>query len=259
MQGKVEICGVNTSKLSVLSQAEMDSLLRRSREGDKAAREKLIEGNLRLVLSVIQRFEKRGECPDDLFQVGCIGLIKAISNFDPDKQVRFSTYGVPMIAGEVRRYLRDNSAIRVSRSIRDVAYRVLQCKEALTRQMDREPTLEEIAKALELPIEEVNQAMDAVCAPVSLYDPVFSDGGDPLTVMDQVKDTKNTEDGWMDHITLRNAFHCLNDREKQILSLRFYDGKTQMEVANSLGISQAQVSRLEKGAISAMRKSVMVS
>ena len=234
-------------------------LLRRAKEGDTAARERLIEGNLRLVLSVIQRFDKRGEMPDDLFQVGGIGLIKAISNFDPGKQVKFSTYGVPMIAGEVRRYLRDNSAIRVSRSIRDVAYRVLQCKDALTRQMDREPTLEEIAKALELPIEEVNQAMDAVCAPVSLYDPVFSDGGDPLTVMDQVKDTKNTEDGWMDHITLRNAFQCLNDREKQILSLRFYDGKTQMEVANSLGISQAQVSRLEKGAISAMRKSVMVS
>ena len=259
MQGKVEICGVNTSKLTVLSPVEMDMLLRRAKEGDAAAREKLIEGNLRLVLSVIQRFDKRGENPDDLFQVGCIGLIKAISNFDPGKQVKFSTYGVPMIAGEVRRYLRDNSAIRVSRSIRDVAYRVLQCKEALTRQMDREPTLEEIAKTLELPIEEVNQALDAVCAPVSLYDPVFSDGGDPLTVMDQVKDTKNTEDGWMDHITLRNAFHSLNDREKQILSLRFYDGKTQMEVANSLGISQAQVSRLEKGAISAMRKSVMVS
>lgn len=259
MQGKVEICGVNTSKLTVLSPVEMDMLLRRAKEGDAAAREKLIEGNLRLVLSVIQRFDKRGENPDDLFQVGCIGLIKAISNFDPRKQVKFSTYGVPMIAGEVRRYLRDNSAIRVSRSIRDVAYRVLQCKEALTRQMDREPTLEEIAKTLELPIEEVNQALDAVCAPVSLYDPVFSDGGDPLTVMDQVKDTKNTEDGWMDHITLRNAFHSLNDREKQILSLRFYDGKTQMEVANSLGISQAQVSRLEKGAISAMRKSVMVS
>ena len=259
MQGKVEICGVNTSKLTVLSPVEMDMLLRRAKEGDAAAREKLIEGNLRLVLSVIQRFDKRGENPDDLFQVGCIGLIKAISNFDPGKQVKFSTYGVPMIAGEVRRYLRDNSAIRVSRSIRDVAYRVLQCKEALTRQMDREPTREEIAKTLELPIEEVNQALDAVCAPVSLYDPVFSDGGDPLTVMDQVKDTKNTEDGWMDHITLRNAFHSLNDREKQILSLRFYDGKTQMEVANSLGISQAQVSRLEKGAISAMRKSVMVS
>ena len=259
MQGKVEICGVNTSKLSVLSQAEMDTLLRRSREGDKAAREKLIEGNLRLVLSVIQRFEKRGECPDDLFQVGCIGLIKAISNFDPDKQVRFSTYGVPMIAGEVRRYLRDNSAIRVSRSIRDVAYRVLQCKEAQTLRLGREPSLEEIARELELPLEDVNQALDAVCAPVSLYDPVYADGGDPLTVMDQVRDTKNTETNWMEHITLQNAFRALNDREKEILSLRFYDGKTQMEVANHLGISQAQVSRLEKGAIGAMRKSVSIS
>ena len=259
MQGKVEICGVNTSKLSVLSQAEMDSLLRRSREGDKAAREKLIEGNLRLVLSVIQRFEKRGECPDDLFQVGCIGLIKAISNFDPDKQVRFSTYGVPMIAGEVRLYLRDNSAIRVSRSIRDVAYRVLQCKEAQTLRLGREPTLEEIAKELELSPEDVSQALDAVCAPVSLYDPVYADGGDPLTVMDQVRDTKNTETNWMEHITLQNAFRALNDREKEILSLRFYDGKTQMEVANHLGISQAQVSRLEKGAIGAMRKSVSIS
>ena len=259
MQGKVEICGVNTARLGVLSQVEMDMLLRRAKEGDAAAREKLIEGNLRLVLSVIQRFDKRGENPDDLFQVGCIGLIKAISNFDPDKQVRFSTYGVPMIAGEVRRYLRDNSAIRVSRSIRDVAYRVLQCKEAMTAKMDREPTLEEIAKELEIPLEEVSQALDAVCAPVSLYDPVYSDGGDPLTVMDQVRDTKNTEDGWMDHITLQNAFRALNDREKQILSLRFYDGKTQMEVAGALGISQAQVSRLEKGAIGQMRKAVSVS
>ena len=259
MQGKVEICGVNTARLQILSPVEMDVLLRRAKEGDESAREKLIEGNLRLVLSVIQRFDKRGECPDDLFQVGCIGLIKAIANFDPDKQVRFSTYGVPMIAGEVRRYLRDNSAIRVSRSIRDVAYRVLQCKEALTLRLGREPTLEEIAKELELPQEEVAQALDAVCAPVSLYDPVYSDGGDPLTVMDQVRDTKNTEDGWMDHITLRNAFHCLGDREKQILSLRFYDGKTQMEVAQTLGISQAQVSRLEKGAIGSMRKSVSIS
>ena len=259
MQGKVEICGVNTSRLKVLSQTEMDVLLRRAREGDKAAREKLIEGNLRLVLSVIQRFDKRGESPDDLFQVGCIGLIKAIANFDPDKQVRFSTYGVPMIAGEVRRYLRDNSAIRVSRSIRDVAYRVLQFMEAMLATMSREPTLEEIAKELELPAEEVSQALDAVCAPVSLYDPVYSDGGDPLTVMDQVRDTKNTELNWMEHITLQGAFRGLNDREKQILSLRFYDGKTQMEVASTLGISQAQVSRLEKGAISAMRKSVSVS
>ena len=259
MQGKVEICGVNTSRLNVLSQVEMDTLLRRAKEGDTAAREKLIEGNLRLVLSVIQRFDKRGECPDDLFQVGCIGLIKAISNFDPTKNVRFSTYGVPMIAGEVRRYLRDNSAIRVSRSIRDVAYKVLQCKEAQTTALGREPTLEEIARELNIPAEEVSQAMDAVCAPVSLYDPVYSDGGDPLTVMDQVRDTKNTEASWMEHITLRNAFRSLGSREKQILSLRFYDGKTQMEVANTLGISQAQVSRLEKGAISAMRKSVSIS
>ena len=259
MQGKVEICGINTSSLNLLSPVEMDMLLRLAKEGDPAAREKLIEGNLRLVLSVIQRFDKRGENPDDLFQVGCIGLIKAISNFDPDKQVRFSTYGVPMIAGEVRRYLRDNSAIRVSRSIRDTAYKVLQCKEARTAQMGREPTLEEIASELDIPIDEVSQALDAVCAPVSLYDPVYADGGDPLTVMDQVRDVKNTEDGWMEHITQQNAFRNLNDREKQILSLRFYDGKTQMEVANTLGISQAQVSRLEKGAIGAMRKSVSVS
>ena len=259
MQGKVEICGVNTSRLRILSQAEMDRLLRRVRQGDESAREQLIEGNLRLVLSVIQRFDKRGECPDDLFQVGCIGLIKAIANFDPDKQVRFSTYGVPMIAGEVRRYLRDNSSIRVSRSIRDVAYRVLQCKEAMQSRMDREPTLEEIAKELDLLPEEVSQALDAVCAPVSLYDPVYDQGGDPLTVMDQVWDTKNTEDGWMEHITLRNAFRDLQPREKQILSLRFYDGKTQMEVAGALGISQAQVSRLEKGAINAMRKAISVS
>ena len=259
MQGKVEICGMNTSRLGVLSQAEMDSLLRQVRQGDESAREKLIEGNLRLVLSVIQRFDKRGECPDDLFQVGCIGLIKAISNFDPDKQVRFSTYGVPMIAGEVRRYLRDNSAIRVSRSIRDVAYRVLQCKEAMVSRMDREPSLEEIARELALPVEEVSQALDAVCAPVSLFDPVYTDGGDPLTVMDQVRDTKNTEEGWMDHITLGLAFQALQPREKEILSLRFYDGKTQMEVATRLGISQAQVSRLEKGAINAMRRHVSIS
>ena len=259
MQGKVEICGVNTAKLRVLSQAQMDTLLRRAKDGDNDAREQLIEGNLRLVLSVIQRFDKRGECPDDLFQVGCIGLIKAISNFDPDKQVRFSTYGVPMIAGEVRRYLRDNSAIRVSRSIRDVAYRVLQTKEALITSLGRDPSLEEIAKALELTTEEVSQALDAVCAPISLHDPVYADGSDPLTVMDQVRDNRNTEQNWMEHITLRSAFLALSPREKQILSLRFYDGKTQMEVAGSLGISQAQVSRLEKGAISAMRKSVSIS
>ena len=259
MQGKVEICGVNTARLKILSQAQMDSLLRKAKDGDESARQALIEGNLRLVLSVIQRFDKRGESPDDLFQVGCIGLMKAIANFDPSKQVRFSTYGVPMIAGEVRRYLRDNSAIRVSRSIRDIAYRVLQCKEAMLSRMGREPTTEEVAKELSLPIEDVAEALDAVCAPVSLYDPVYSDGGDPLTVMDQVHDTKNTETAWMERIALRSAFQALGSREKQILSLRFVGGKTQMEVAASLGISQAQVSRLEKNAISSMRKSFTVS
>ena len=256
MQGKVEICGVNTARLKVLSQVEMDALLRRSKEGDDRATEQLIEGNLRLVLSVIQKFLGRGESADDLFQVGCIGLMKAIQNFDPTKNVRFSTYGVPMIAGEVRRYLRDNSAIRVSRSLRDVAYRVLQCKEQLLSQMDREPTLEEIAKRLELPQGEVAEALDAVCAPVSLSEPVYTDGGDPLTVMDQVRDIKNTEEGWMEQIALRTAFGKLGQREKDILRLRFVGGKTQMEVAAMVGISQAQVSRVEKGALSAMRKNM---
>ena len=259
MQGKVEICGVNTTRLKTLSPAQMDALLLKAKDGDENARQELIEGNLRLVLSVIQRFDKRGESPDDLFQVGCIGLIKAIANFDPTKNVRFSTYGVPMIAGEVRRYLRDNSAIRISRSIRDVAYRVLQCKEALVLRLGREPSLEEISNELSIPTEDVSEALDAVCAPVSLYDPVYSDGGDPLTVMDQVRDTKNSEHQWMEHITLLGAFRSLGQREQQILSLRFVGGKTQMEVANSMGISQAQVSRLEKGAISAMRKSISVS
>ena len=256
MQGKVEICGLNTARLKVLSQVEMDALLRRSKEGDDRATEQLIEGNLRLVLSVIQKFLGRGESADDLFQVGCIGLMKAIQNFDPTKNVRFSTYGVPMIAGEVRRYLRDNSAIRVSRSLRDVAYRVLQCKEQLLSQMDREPTLEEIAKRLELPQGEVAEALDAVCAPVSLSEPVYTDGGDPLTVMDQVRDIKNTEEGWMEQIALRTAFGKLGQREKDILRLRFVGGKTQMEVADLVGISQAQVSRVEKGALSAMRKNM---
>ena len=259
MQGKVEICGVNTARLKVLSQQQMNELLLKAKDGDEDARQSLIEGNLRLVLSVIQRFGGRGESPDDLFQVGCIGLMKAIANFDPTKQVRFSTYGVPMIAGEVRRYLRDNSAIRVSRSIRDVAYRVLQCKEAMLLRLGREPTLEEVAKELGLPEADVSEALDAVCAPVSLYDPIYADGGDPLTVMDQVHDHKNTELAWMDRISLRTAFQALGSREKQILSLRFYDGKTQMEVAGTLGISQAQVSRLEKNAIATMRKSFTVS
>ena len=259
MQGKVEVSGVNTAQLKVLSQAQMDSLLLQAKKGDAHARQTLIEGNLRLVLSVIQRFEKRGECADALFQVGCIGLMKAVANFDPTKGVRFSTYGVPMIAGEVRRYLRDNSAIRVSRSLRDVAYRVLQCKEALVLQLGRDPTNAELAKALDLQESEVAEALDAVCAPISLYDPVYAEGGDPLTVLDQVRDTRNTEGAWIDQICLQNAFGSLSPREKQILSLRFYESKTQTEVANTLGISQAQVSRLEKGAIKAMRKSFSLS
>ncbi len=256
MQGKVELCGVNTSRLKVLSPVEMDTLLKRASQGDKEARQLLIEGNLRLVLSVIQRFAGRGETPDDLFQVGCIGLMKAINNFDPTKNVRFSTYGVPMIAGEIRRYLRDNSSIRVSRSIRDLAYRVLQCKEQLTPELGREPTVEELAKHLELTEAEVSEALDAVCAPVSLFDPVYTDGGDPLTVMDQVRDTKNTENNWLEKIALRTAYGKLGQRERQILSMRFVGGKTQMEVASMVGISQAQVSRLEKSALSSMRKNM---
>ncbi|MCI6729054.1 MAG: RNA polymerase sporulation sigma factor SigG [Candidatus Faecousia sp.] len=257
MQGKVEISGVNTAKLKTLKNEEMVRLMKLAKAGDEDARQQLVEGNLRLVLSVIQRFCGRGENPDDLFQVGCIGLLKAIANFDETKEVRFSTYGVPMIAGEVRRYLRDNSALRVSRSLRDLAYRVLQCKEAMVAENGREPTLEEIAKKLELPVEEISGAMDAIAAPVSLYDPVYSDGGDPLTVMDQVRDTKNTDERWIERMDLKNAFRTLSQREKQILILRFYDGKTQMEVASQVGISQAQVSRLEKSAISSMRKSIM--
>jgi len=259
MQGKVEICGVNTAKLKTLKNEEMTELLRRSREGDREARDRLVEGNLRLVLSVIQRFLGRGENPDDLFQVGCIGLLKAVQNFDETKQVRFSTYGVPMIAGEIRRYLRDNSAIRVSRSVRDLAYRVLQCKEQLMLEMGREPTMGEIAGKLELQESEVVGAMDAITAPVSLYEPLYADGGDPLTVMDQVRDTKNTDEHWMERIALRDAINALGEREKQILSMRFHDGRTQMEVARSIGISQAQVSRLEKNALGSIRKAISVS
>ena len=258
MQGKVEICGVNTARLGLLTAQQMDELLRRSRAGDAAAREKLIEGNLRLVLSVIQRFDKRGESPDDLFQVGCVGLLKAIANFDPDKNVRFSTYGVPMIAGEIRRYLRDNSAIRVSRSLRDTAYRVLQCREGLTLQLGREPSLKEIAAQLELPERDISAALDAISAPVSLFDPVFTDGGDPRTVMDQVRDSKNTEGSWLEQIPLREGCSGLGAREKQSLHARFFDGQTQMDVAKSMHISQALVSRLEKGAICELRKYVTV-
>ena len=259
MQGKVEICGVNTTKLITLKNDEMAELIHKCKQGDESARQKLIEGNLRLVLSVIQKFSGRGENPDDLFQVGCIGLLKAVENFDETKEVRFSTYGVPMIAGEIRRYLRDNSSIRVSRSIRDTAYKVLQCKEQMIREMGREPSLEEIAKRLEIPFEDVVTSMDAITAPVSLYEPVYADGGDPLTVMDQVHDTKNTDERWMERLALKDAIEKLDDRERNILALRFYDGKTQMEVASQVGISQAQVSRLEKSAISAIRKEILPS
>ena len=256
--GKVEICGVDTTKLPVLSQARMLELFPLVHAGDKAARDEFVQGNLRLVLSVIQRFASRGENADDLFQVGCIGLMKAIDNFDVSQNVRFSTYAEPMIIGEIRRYLRDNSAIRVSRSLRDTAYRVLQCREALTLQLGREPSLKEIAAQLELPERDISAALDAISAPVSLFDPVFTDGGDPLTVMDQVRDTKNTEGSWLEQITLREGFSRLGDREKQILHARFFDGQTQMDVAKSMHISQAQVSRLEKGAICELRKYVSV-
>ncbi|WP_409968221.1 RNA polymerase sporulation sigma factor SigG [Bengtsoniella intestinalis] len=256
MLGKVEIAGVNTAKLTVLKNDETMELLRRTKDGDTVARQRLIEGNLRLVLSVIQKFAGRGETPDDLFQVGCIGLIKAIDNFDITQGVRFSTYGVPMIIGEVRRYLRDNSAIRVSRSLRDTAYKVLQAREALMAELQREPSVEEIAKRLEIPREEVVFAMDAIVDPVSLYDPVYSDGTDTLCVMDQVRDTKNTDHQWTDHIALKEAFSRLDARQQRIVALRFFEGKTQMEVSKEVGISQAQVSRLEKGAINSMKKNI---
>ena len=254
MQGKVEIAGVNTARLPVLKNEETLALLRRAKAGDQDARQQLIEGNLRLVLSVIQRFSSRGENADDLFQVGCVGLIKAIDNFDINQPVRFSTYGVPMIIGEIRRYLRDNSAIRVSRSMRDTAYRVLQVRDRLLAENQREPSVEQIAKELDLPREEVVFAMDAIVDPVSLYEPVYSDSGDAVCVMDQVRDTKNTDEDWTDRIALKEALKRLDPRERRILSLRFYEGKTQMEVSAEVGISQAQVSRLEKGAINTIRK-----
>ena len=259
MLGKVEICGVNTSRLQTLSNEEMMRLIELAQKGDQAAKQRLVEGNLKLVLSVIQRFLGRGENPDDLFQVGCIGLLKAIANFDTTKDVRFSTYGVPMIAGELRRYLRDYSPIRVSRSVRDLAYRVLQCKQAMTAENGREPTFAQIAERLGVPEEDVVGAMDAVSTPVSLYEPVYTDGGDPLTVMDHVRDVKNTDEQWLESIALRQAMQDLSERERRILALRFYDGRTQMEVAGSLGISQAQVSRLEKGALASIRKAIRVS
>ncbi|MBP3493271.1 MAG: RNA polymerase sporulation sigma factor SigG [Oscillospiraceae bacterium] len=254
MHGKVEICGINTAKLQVLKNDEMTELLRRTKDGDLSAREALIQGNLRLVLSVIQKFLGRGENMDDLFQVGCIGLIKAIDNFDITQGVRFSTYGVPMIVGEIRRYLRDNSAIRVSRSMRDTAYKVLQAREKLMRMNQREPTIEQLAKELDIPREEIVFAMDAIVDPMSLYDPIYSDGTDTLCVMDQISDRSNTDESWIEQIALKDAIARLGQRERNILSMRFYQGKTQMEVSAEIGISQAQVSRLEKSAIQSIKR-----
>ena len=254
MQHKVEICGVNTAKLKVLKSSETQALLLRAKAGDTQAREELIAGNLRLVLSVIQRFANRGENADDLFQVGCIGLIKAIDNFNTDLDVKFSTYGVPMIVGEIRRYLRDNSTMRVSRAMRDTAYKVLQAKEAYMAQHQKEPSIDEIAKILEIKREDVVFALDAILEPVSLYEPVYSDSGDTICVMDQVKDNKNNDEMWVERIALKEAVGHLTERERKILSMRFFQGKTQMEVSAEIGISQAQVSRLEKNALRQIRK-----
>ena len=254
MQHKVELCGVNTSKLKVLKSDETRALLLRAKEGDMAAREELISGNLRLVLSVIQRFSNRGENADDLFQVGRIGLIKAIDNFDVTLDVKFSTYGVPMIVGEIRRYLRDNSAMRVSRAMRDTAYKVLQAKEEYMAKHQKEPSVEEIAGILGIKREEVVFALDAILEPVSLYEPVYADGGDAICVMDQVRDNKNTDEHWLEQIALKEAMDRLTDREKRILNLRFFEGKTQMEVSARIGISQAQISRLEKNAIQKIKR-----
>ncbi len=254
MQGKVEICGVNTAELPVLKSAETKTLLERARAGDKQAREKLIAGNLRLVLSVVQRFSGRGESMDDLFQVGVIGLIKAVDAFDLTQGVQFSTYGVPMIAGELRRFLRDHSALRVSRSMRDTAYRVLQAKEKLLASTGREPSVEALSAETGIARSEIVFAMDAICEPVSLYEPVFGDGGESACIMDQIGDTKNGDEQWLEQIALEEAVSRLSPRERRILALRFYDGRTQTEVAREIGISQAQVSRLEKGAIGRIKQ-----
>ena len=253
---KVEICGVNTSKLPVLTNEQKKELFERMHKGDSSAREEFIKGNLRLVLSVIQRFNNRGEYVDDLFQVGCIGLIKAIDNFDVSHNVKFSTYAVPMIIGEIRRYLRDNNSIRVSRSLRDIAYKALQVKEKLTNQNSKEPTVAEIAKELKIPKEDVVMALDAIKEPISLFEAIYHDGGDAIFVMDQVSDEKCNDENWIEEISLKEAMHKLNDREKLILNLRFFEGRTQMEVAEEIGISQAQVSRLEKTALLHIKKHI---
>ena len=254
MINKVEICGVNTSNLPVLKEAEMKRLMLEIKAGSREARTEFITGNLRLVLSVVQRFNNRGENPDDLFQIGCIGLIKALDNFDLSHGVKFSTYAVPMIIGEIRRYLRDNNSIRVSRSLRDLAYKALQAKEKLLKNNLREPGIAEIAKEMDVPVEDVITALESIQEPVSLFDQVFRDNGDAVYVMDQVKDTKNTEEKWTENIALSDAMDRLGERERHIVKMRFYEGKTQMEVAEEIGISQAQVSRLEKSALSTMRK-----
>ncbi len=254
MINRVEICGVNTSKLPVLSNEEKDELLKKIKNGDKEAREKFINGNLRLVLSVVGRFSGRGENADDLFQIGCVGLIKAIDNFDITLNVQFSTYAVPMIVGEIRRYLRDNNMVRVSRSIRDLAYKVLQVKEKKSKETGKEPTIEEIAKELNVSKEEISFCLDAIQDPVSLQEPVYNDGTDSVYIMDQVKDKKNTDELWAENITMIESLKKLNEKEKMIISKRFFDGRTQMEVADEIGISQAQVSRLEKSAINHMKR-----
>ncbi|HHV54485.1 MAG TPA: RNA polymerase sporulation sigma factor SigG [Firmicutes bacterium] len=254
MSNKVEICGVNTSKLPVLTNARMRELLARMRAGDKEARNELIQGNLRLVLSVIQRFSNRGEQADDLFQVGCIGLMKAIDNFDLNQDVKFSTYAVPMIIGEIRRYLRDNNPIRVSRSLRDIAYKALQVRDQLTNKYAKEPTVAQIAEELKMPREEVVFALDAIQEPISLFEPIYHDGGDPIYVMDQLGDEKNQDNNWLDELSIKEAMQKLSDRERLILHKRFFDGRTQMEVAQEIGISQAQVSRLEKAALKSLRR-----
>ena len=257
--GKVEICGINTSQLKVLSEDEKKELLLKIKNGTpaekKSARDKMIKGNLRLVLSVVQRFLGRGENPDDLFQVGVIGLIKAIDNFNPTLDVRFSTYGVPMIIGEIRRYLRDNNSVRVSRSMRDTAYHAMQIKEQLTAKNNREPTVEEIASIMKVPKENVVIALEAIVEPVSLYEPVFSDGSDTIYVMDQIGDNRD-DSTWLEELAVKEAISNLSDREKRILTLRFFKGKTQMEVASEIGISQAQVSRIEKGALNSIKKNI---
>ncbi|MGM7635922.1 RNA polymerase sporulation sigma factor SigG [Bacillus sp. Hm123] len=255
-RNKVEICGVDTSKLPVLKNEEMKVLFKRLQAGEWSARETLVNGNLRLVLSVIQRFNNRGEYVDDLFQVGCIGLMKSIDNFDLSHNVRFSTYAVPMIIGEIRRYLRDNNPIRVSRSLRDIAYKALQVRERMMTETSKEPTAEEISKELGLTKEEVVFALDAIQDPVSLFEPIYNDGGDPIFVMDQLSDESHKDTNWIEEIALKEGLKRLNEREKMIIRKRFYQGKTQMEVADEIGISQAQVSRLEKAAIKQMNKNI---